>query len=306
MRIAPALVKRTALFCVIAAAFASVANAEEYVKSYAVDGRADVRVHADDSSVKVVTSDTNQVEFRVMSEGFAAINIGGKLHVDSHQNGNQVELTVHVIPGVTIGINSRRLSTEVRMPRSADLQLETTDGRVEVSDVKGNISIYTGDGTIHASQLAGTVDIRSKDGGVTADAVTGSIKLHSGDGAITGTRLDGKCAAASGDGRIRLTGRFDALDVKSADGSVTAHVEPGSKMSSTWSIATKDGAIDVDLPRDFQADIDASTRDGRISLGLPVAVQGEVAKTRVNGKLNGGGPPLIIHTGDGSIHINGI
>jgi DUF4097 and DUF4098 domain-containing protein YvlB len=309
MNIATPTLKRIAAPCalLLTTALASQVNAaEEYVKSYAVTGQATVRIRADDSSVRVVTSDANQVEFRVTSEGFAAINIGGKLHVDSQQSGNQVELTVRLSPGVKLGFSNRRLSTEVRMPKNADLQLETSDGQVEVSDLNGSIVVHTSDGGIKASQLSGTIDIRSNDGAIAADMLKGTVKLHSGDGRIDATHLDGKCDVSTSDGSIHVAGRFDSLDIKSGDGAVTARADPGSKISSTWSIATKDGGVDVAIPRDLQANLDASTRDGHISLSLPVSVQGDVGKTKVRGTINGGGPTLFIRTGDGTIHLNGV
>src|SRR5712664_2200001 len=58
-------------------------------------------------------------------------------------------------------------------------------------------------------------------------------------------------------GTSRLTG----------DGSIDARVEPGSKLSGGWSIRTGDGSVDLVLPADLQASIDASTNDGHISLG---------------------------------------
>jgi DUF4097 and DUF4098 domain-containing protein YvlB len=265
-----------------------------------------VRIHVDDSSVKVITSNTDQVEFRVTSEGFAAINIGSKLHIDSQQNGSQVELTVRLSSGVTVGFNNRRITTEVRMPKNADLQLETSDGRVELSDLNGNIFVHTSDGGIKASQLSGTIDIRSNDGDITADALMGTFKLHSGDGKINATRLDGKCDISTSDGSIHVEGRFDSLDIKSGNGAVTAHADPESKMSSTWSITTNDGGVEVVIPKSLQANLDAGTRDGHISLGLPVLVQGDLGKRTVRGTINGGGPTLFIHTGDGTIHLNGI
>lgn len=305
MNITLATLHRFAVPCalLLAVGLVSEARAEEYLKSYAVSGRPDVRIHVDDSTVHVVTSDTQQVEFHVTAEGFSAINIGGKLHVDSHQDGNQVELTVRVEHGVTIGINTRRLSTEVRMPRNADLQLETSDGRVDVSDLNGNISVHTSDGGVKVSKLSGAIDISSKDGAIAARSLSGTIKLHSGDGRIDGIQLDGKCEASTKDGRINVDGRFDSLDIKSGDGSVTASAGPGSQMSSTWSIATSDGSVEVAIPKDLKANLDASTRDGHISLGLPVSVEGDLGKSKVRGTLNGGGPTLYIHTGDGSIHL---
>jgi hypothetical protein len=284
----------------------SRAQAEEYLKSYAVTGPATVRVKVDDSSVHVVTSDTDQVEFRVTSQGFSAIEIGGKLHIDSQQNGNEVELTVRLASHFVIGFSNKRLSTEVRMPKNADLQIETSDGRVELSDLNGLITVHTSDGAIRASKLSGTIDLRTSDGDITADALTGTFKLHSADGKINATSLDGKCDISSSDGSIHAAGRFDSLDLKSSDGPVTARAESGSKLASMWSIATKDGRVDVDIPKDLQANLDASTGDGHISLGLPVSMQGDIGKKSVHGAINGGGPTLFIHTGDGSIRLNGI
>jgi hypothetical protein len=87
------------------------------------------------ATVMRLTSDTHQIEFRVTSEGSATINIGAKPRIDSQQNGNQVELTVLRKPGISIGFSDKRLRTEVRMPKDADLQVETADGSVNISSV---------------------------------------------------------------------------------------------------------------------------------------------------------------------------
>ncbi|MEA3176503.1 MAG: hypothetical protein QOI59_26 [Gammaproteobacteria bacterium] len=274
---------------VLALGLASSVHAGEYTKSYSVAGRAEVHVHVDDSSVRIVTSDTHQVDFNVKDEGSAAgLILGGKLKIDSQQNGNLVELTVLRNPGVTIGFNDKELSTEVHMPRDADLQIHTRDGRIDVSSVNGAITLHTTDGAIKASQLTGRIEIRSV------------------DGAISLAQADGSCEVSSTDGSIRVGGRFDALDIKTTDGSVVAKAEQGSKMSGAWNIRTVDGGIELALPHDFQANVDARTRDGHISLALPVTVQGNIGKSEVHGTLNGGGPELTLRSTDGSIRLNGI
>jgi DUF4097 and DUF4098 domain-containing protein YvlB len=282
--------------------FASSVSAEEYYKSYAIEGRPSVHVDVDDSSVHVIASDTSQVEFRVTYEGLV-IGVGGNLHVDSQQSGNQVTLTAHTKPHIIIGLSTRRLSTEVHMPRNADLQIDSSDGSIDVSSVNGNITVHTNDGAVKAAQLAGKIDLTTNDGSVTVDALKGEIRLHSGDGAISGGGLDGKCEASTKDGQIHLAGRFDALSLRSSDGAVSASAASGSRMSTGWEIQTSDGSVEVALPTDLRANLDASTGDGHISIGLPVTVQGDLSKTHVQGTLNGGGPVLRIHTGDGSIHL---
>ncbi|HET8924487.1 MAG TPA: DUF4097 family beta strand repeat-containing protein [Candidatus Acidoferrum sp.] len=270
-----------------AAAVVPKARAEEVVKSYAVTGRPNVHVDTNDGSVQITTSDSKQVEFRVEYQG---LELGKNLRVDSRQDGDRVELSARMTGhwgwSIGWGKNSTGLHIEVRMPRDGDLQVQTGDGSVKANNLNGNIDLHTSDGSI------------------TVEGLKGDIRLRTGDGSIEARDLDGKVEADSGDGHIRIVGRFDAVNVKTGDGSVDTRVQPGSKMASSWSIRTGDGSVDIVLPAEFQADIDATTGDGHISLGIPVTVEGTFSKSQVHGKMNGGGQPLTIHTGDGSIRLS--
>jgi hypothetical protein len=285
------------------AATAPRVKAEEVVKSYAVSGRANVRVDTNDGSVRVTTGDNKQVEFRVEYQGY---ELGKSLRVDSRQDGDKVELTARITGhwGFSWGKNTRGLHIEVRMPREADLQVETGDGSVQADSINGKVNIHTGDGSVKANSLNGQIDLHTNDGSISVDTLKGDIRLRTGDGSIEARDLDGKVEADSGDGHIRIVGRFDALSVKTGDGSVDTRVLPGSKMATSWSVRTGDGSVDIVLPADFQANIEATTGDGHISLGIPVTVEGTFSKSEIRGKMNGGGQPLMIHTGDGSIRLS--
>ncbi len=285
------------------AAVAPRAGAEEVVKSFAVSGRANVRVESNDGSVRVSPSDGKQVEFRVEYRGY---ELGKNLRVDSRQEGDKVELVARVTSRWSFGWghNSRNLHIEVRMPREGDLQVETGDGAVEASSLNGNVNVHTGDGSVKANSLNGTIDLHTNDGSIAVDSLKGDIRLRTGDGSIEARDIDGKVEADSGDGQIRIAGRFDALNVKTGDGSVDTRVLPGSKMASSWTIRTGDGSVDMVLPSDFQANIDATTGDGHISLGIPVTVEGTFSRSQIRGRMNGGGQALTIHTGDGSIRLS--
>ncbi len=74
-------------------------------------------------------------------------------------------------------------------------------------------------------------------------------------------------------------------------------------MDASWNIVSGDGRIDVALPPDLPANIEASSGDGRISTDIPITMEGVISKSRVHGKMNGGGSTLTIHTGDGSIRL---
>ena len=285
------------------AASGAAARAEDFAKNFDVSGRATVRVETNDGSVRVSTGNTKQVEFRVEYQGY---EIGKNLRIDTHKDGDKVELIARVTGhwGFSWGHNSRGLHIEVRMPREADLQVETGDGSVQADAINGTVNVHTGDGSVKASSLNGTIDLHTNDGSITVDNLKGDMRLRTGDGSIEARDLDGKVEADSGDGHIRIAGRFDALNVKTGDGSVDTRVLPGSKMVTSWTIRTGDGSVDIVLPSDFQTNIDASTGDGHISLGIPVTIEGTFKNSEMHGKMNGGGQPLTIHTGDGSIRLS--
>jgi DUF4097 and DUF4098 domain-containing protein YvlB len=286
-----------------AAAMAQGAQAEEWTKTYLVTGRPNVRVNTNDGSVRVTSGDNKQVELRVEYEGY---EMNKSLHVESRQDGDRVELTARVTGhwGFSWGHNSRRLHIEVRMPREGDLDANTGDGSVEATSLSGNIIVRTGDGSVKADTLSGNIDLHTNDGSIRVDSLKGEIRLHTGDGSIEARGLDGKVDADSGDGHITLEGRFEGLNIKTGDGSVNTRVLSGSKMGGSWNIRTGDGSVDIVLPGDFQANIDASTGDGHISLGMPVTVEGTFSNSQIHGKMNGGGQQLTIHTGDGSIRLS--
>jgi DUF4097 and DUF4098 domain-containing protein YvlB len=270
-----------------ALAFAGAApvRADEVAKTFKVSGHARVKVETDDGAVRVSTGDIKQVEIRVVYSGY---KLDSDLRVSTEQSGDAVEVTAKTMHGSiwNWGVRHTSLRVEVHMPKDADL------------------FVHTGDGSVQADSINGSVDVSTGDGSITVQGARGNIRFHTGDGSIEARGLDGQVDASSGDGHINVEGRFDSLKIKTGDGSVTARASSGSKMTSGWSIFTGDGSVDIGIPGDLQANIDASTHDGRISLGLPVMVEGSFSSSKIQGKLNGGGQALTIRTGDGSIRLN--
>ena len=260
-------------------------RAEEVTKTFAVSGHARVKVETDDGSVRVSTGDIKQVEVRVVYTGY---KLDKDLRVSATQIGDAVEVVAKTSGGGfwNWGVRHASLRVEVHMPKDADLKVDTGDGSVEAESINGNLDVHTGDGS------------------VAVQGAKGDIRLRTGDGSIEARDLDGRVDATTGDGHVNLEGRFDGLNIKTGDGSVTARARSGSKVQSSWDIHTGDGSVDLDLPGEIQANLDVSTHDGHISLGFPVTVEGTFSSSRISGKMNGGGSPIMVRTGDGSIHLS--
>jgi DUF4097 and DUF4098 domain-containing protein YvlB len=63
------------------------------------------------------------------------------------------------------------------------------------------------------------------------------------------------------------------------------------------------GDIEIDLPKDFSASVDASTHNGVIQSDVPIIVQGSMARDRLKGAIGKGEGKLHLETYNGAIHI---
>jgi Putative adhesin len=251
------------------AVVASIAQGEEWTKTFTVAGKADLRVETSDAHIQVDTWDQNTIKAHVTTQN---LKIGeGGLRIYDHQNGDAVELEVK-FPRETcmfcVHVRSQRVETTIRMPREGKVNLHTGDGKIKLSNFKGDMQLDTGDGDAEA------------------EGVDGNLRAHTGDG------------------HIRVGGRFDALDLKTGDGRIEAIVMLGSTVTNVWDLKTGDGSVILRLPQDFAADVDLHTNDGHITAEIPVTVEGNFGRNNLRGKINGGGRMMTIRTGDGSITLS--
>jgi len=268
------MLRRSYVHLIAAAALAcGLASAAQWTKTWNLSGRPELRVETNDGSVTIHTWDEKRIEAVVTTKGW---NIGsGDITIHERQIGDRVEFEARV-PSMHIdflNFEDRWLHIDLHVPRDTRTDVHSGDGSVDVSGLQGDVRISTGDGSIRAAGVEGAL------------------------------------AAHTGDGSVHAEGRFQALDVHTGDGSVEVDAVQGSRISSAWRIETGDGSVNVRLAPQLSADLDVRTGDGGLDVDLPLAMKsantGEDHK-ELHGKLNGGGQPLYVRTGDGSVHIRAL
>ena len=260
------------------------ARADDWTKTYAISGRADLHVQTDDGDVSIASADQKDIYVRVTTSRY---RIGDEAKVEESQSGDSVNIRVRV-PHFNWGFwgHGGSVRVELRVPRELNLEVNTGDGNVTAQPVGGRVRIATGDGNIRAN------------------GVKGDMYMHSGDGNIDASELDGTLKVDTGDGHVTVSGRFDALDAHTGDGNIDASALNGSKVAGGWMLHSGDGRINLRVPGDLSADLDAHTGDGSITVDLPITVVGSMGHTStVRDKINAGGGLLKISSGDGSIHV---
>jgi len=174
---------------------------------------------------------------------------------------------------------------------------------------KCNITARSGDGSIQLERVEGSLDLRTDDGSIRVVESRGTLLAESGDGSMTLDDVNGHVEARTQDGSIRVSGTPNVLRVRSGDGSVSLRIRDGATMADDWMVTTGDGSVTVELPKDFNAMIDANPGgDGRVRSELKLSnITGADPERRqrgaVNGQLGAGGRRFSLSTGDGTIRL---
>jgi DUF4097 and DUF4098 domain-containing protein YvlB len=148
--------------------------------------------------------------------------------------------------------------------------------------VQGNLRAKTGSGSIHATGIAG---------GLEADTGSGSIHLEQ--------TAPGAVKAQTGSGDIELRGVRGSVDAQTGSGGIDADGDP----TGTWNVHTGSGTVHIRFPASASYDLDAESSSGSVTVNQPITVQGTVGKKQVRGKVRGGGVPVQVRTGSGSVEI---
>jgi hypothetical protein len=127
------------------------------------------------------------------------------------------------------------------------------------------------------------VDVSNTNGGIHLSDVTGALELDTTNGKIEVTRCAGTLDASTTNGSIRAE---------------LLRIVKGKPLR----FETTNGRIEVAVPANVAADIDAATTNGPINSDLPVLTT-RTSSNSLRGTINGGGTSLRLRTTNGGITI---
>jgi len=176
------------------------------------------------------------------------------------------------------------LNVTIRVPAGVRLAIHSGNGDVAVTGAHAELVARSGNGRVRVSGTAGEVDAASGNGEVTVENVRGPVSANSGNGDVRVTTVQGPVSARSGNGDllVRMT------ELRTTD---------------DMEFTTGNGRIEVTVPAEFNANVDASTGNGGIRTDFPIQVTGRISKTRMRGTIGQGGRRLRLITGNGEIEI---
>ncbi len=136
---------------------------------------------------------------------------------------------------------------EVEVPYDTELDLRTTGGAVDVSEIRARVDARTSGGSIEIQDVSGDAQVRTS------------------GGAIRGADMGGDIDADTSGGSIKLHGMAGVVKASTSGGSVTVYLDSASALDIEAS--TSGGRVTVDLPVSVQGEISKSKVRGTLNGG---------------------------------------
>ena len=259
--------------------------------SFDVTGAVDLDVFTSNGRVTV-----RGIEGQTTVEVIAALRSRGGSLIEAANRAAQIVVEMihdgnHVVLSYDAGAHPwdvRRYSGvdfEITVPTTVDVEVGTSNGRIEVADVAGVLELVTSNGAIEVSNAIGEVDASTSNGTIEVETFEGVLDLGTSNGRIEMENVIGVVDARTSNGRIAFSGMLvDGIDHR---------------------MATSNGRIDIALRSDASLIIEARTSNASISTDLPLI--GDTEGKEWSAVLN---PPatatLTLETSNGEIEILGI
>ena len=166
-------------------------------------------------------------------------------------------------------VTSMNIHYHVKVPARTGLEIETTNGDLQIRGIAGVVSGRTVNGSVEVRRTKGTVEVASTNGSIRLAGIEGSASAETTNGTI-----EAEVPRVDADGRILLS--------------------------------TTNGSVTASLPSDLGADIDAETTNGRVRIGYPVQRHAGSTARALHAKIGDGGVNLTLRTTNGNIVIQRI
>lgn len=220
-------------------------------------------------------------------------------------SGNGVEayadLVITIPAGKTVGIFTGVGRVDVTNI-DGDLMVDVGSADITAKGTKGSLDLDTGSGDIRVDNAQGDINLDTGSGNVVLNGAKGSkLNIDTGSGDVVATSIEASHTEIdTGSGGIRIDGIATgslSLDTGSGDVRATLTTTPDD-----IDIDTGSGSVTLRLPADASAMVDLDTGSGDFTVDLPLTVTHK-EESNLRGKLGSGRGRITIETGSGDISL---
>ncbi|MDX1383073.1 MAG: DUF4097 family beta strand repeat-containing protein [Thermoanaerobaculia bacterium] len=300
MRPEPQRLFLVSCLCLLLGAGSVLADGLE--RRFSVRPGGDLRIEAEGARVEIVTGGDG-ASVQILRRGDSEEDILDDYRIDFVHDGDRLEIEVEKKRRWRLWDSRSGLQIRVRVPQIFNVDVSTSGGSVDISDLDGEVSATTSGGRVRVAGISGPVEVRTSGGSIEIGDVEGEVSARTSGGSIHIDRAGASVVAETSGGGIRVDEVQGPIDAHTSGGSVRAFIsEPPGAASS---LRTSGGSVTVYLADDVGVDLDARTSGGRVASDFDVLVAANSCRHcgDLVGAINGGGPELRLRASGGGIRV---
>ncbi len=258
----------------LAAAGCTAGPTETRDDSFSVNGTATLVVNNDNGWIKVSTGTDDEVRIQATLRGIDRIDY------EVSQDGNTITVLAEIEQGWFI--SNVGVDITITTPVNTDVELETSNGAIELNGIEGTGTLRTSNGEIVLENMKGAFEGRTSNGKIEVDTLEGTAFLRTSNGGLDLQEVIGEVDAETSNGGISYSG--DMI--------------PGGDNR----LITSNGNVDVELMGTPSIKLDASTNNGDVTSELPITAT-TTSDDHLVGTIGDGEADLYIESSNGDVTI---
>lgn len=273
-------------------------DARAIQKTFAVGSGGKLVIDADVGDITISGTEGEELSIQVLQKG--SDEQVKKYHVTFDQNGNTVTVKgrherkyFHFFDNAWFDVRF-----VVELPKSFNLDLQTSGGNLNIENVNGTIVGETSGGDVEVEKLEGDVRVTTSGGNVRLSNSRGELTFETSGGDVVGEDLEGKVHVETSGGNITIKRTDATLYGETSGGDIRVELRDNKGVN----LSTSGGNVVVNLPKGVAGDVDAETSGGDVSCDF--AFSGKLKDGSMHGQINGGGERIRLGTSGGDIIIH--
>jgi hypothetical protein len=128
-----------------------------------------------------------------------------------------------------------------------------------------------------------------------------SLSLSSTNGGISIRDVESKIEFNTTNGGVKLVAVGGDVRGRTMNGGVSIELDGVTWRGEGLDVETSNGGVNLQIPEQYSAQLEAATRNGRLNADIPMNVQGRVRN--ITTTLGGGGATIRVRTSNGGVRI---
>jgi lia operon protein LiaG len=183
-----------------------------------------------------------------------------------------------------------------------DILIDVAQAEIDVTGTKGPLTLDTGSGRVSVRDVTGDVSVDAGSGGITMGRIKGtSLTLDSGSGSVDASDIDVRDFRADvGSGGVRVS-RLKAATVSVETGSGSTNIDLIGDLE-RMDVESGSGGVTLRAPANLSAEIDAETGSGGFQTDFDILTR-RLGRNHVQGKIGDGKARVRLESGSGTIRL---